>query len=260
MQRKTRAVNAGERRLNVAITRSRSGMIVVSSLTSADLASSGATSEGFRCFKAFLQYLEAAATLSDFGITNQRFTRRNNGVSNLVFCDSPFEEQVVEFLENHGITEIECQYGCGKFRIDIVIKERGKNLLAIECDGAAYHSSLVARTRDRARQRILETRGWRGRIHRVWSTNWWHFEKQEKEAILAAISSARQAQQNPGSRTKSRQHPPPPQTSAAVHEQQEYQELKPAGITVDDAENVHEKEHEAKIEPDGLPALLVRPR
>ena len=184
----------GERRLNVAITRSRSGMIVVSSLTSADLASSGATSEGFRCFKAFLQDLEAAATLSDFGITNQRFTRRNNGVSNLVFCDSPFEEQVVEFLENHGITEIECQYGCGKFRIDIVIKERGKNLLAIECDGAAYHSSLVARTRDRARQRILETRGWRGRIHRVWSTNWWHFEKQEKEAILAAISSARQAQ------------------------------------------------------------------
>ena len=60
------------------------------------------------------------------------------------------------------------------------MKERGKNLLAIECDGAAYHSSLVARTRDRARQRILEGRGWRGRIHRVWSTNWWYFEQQEE--------------------------------------------------------------------------------
>ena len=184
----------GERRLNVATTRSRSGMIVVSSLTSADLAASSANSEGFRCFKAFLLDLETAATACDFGITNQRFVKRNNGVSNTVFCDSPFEEQVVEFLENNGITGIECQHGCGKFRIDIVIKERGKNLLAIECDGAAYHSSLVARTRDRARQRILEARGWRGRIHRVWSTNWWHFEKQEKEAILAAISSARQAQ------------------------------------------------------------------
>jgi len=203
----------GERRLNVAITRSRSGMIVVSSLTSADLASSGATSEGFRCFKAFLQDLEAAASVNDFGITNQRFTRRNNGVSNLVFCDSPFEEQVVEFLENQGITEIECQYGCGKFRIDIVIKERGKNLLAIECDGAAYHSSLVARTRDRARQRILETRGWRGRIHRVWSTNWWHFENQEKQAILAAISSARQAH-SASSRARSSSHHTRPHAGA----------------------------------------------
>ena len=44
-------------------------MIVVSSLTSADLAAAGATSESFRCFKAFLQDLEAAAALSNFGIT-----------------------------------------------------------------------------------------------------------------------------------------------------------------------------------------------
>jgi len=48
---------------------------------------------------------------------------------------------------------------------------------------------LVARTRDRARQRVLETLGWR--IHRVWSTNWWYFEQQEKAAIIAAINAAR---------------------------------------------------------------------
>jgi very-short-patch-repair endonuclease len=230
----------GERRLNVAITRSRSGMIIVSSLTTADLASSGAASEGFRCFKAFLQDLETAQTISNFGITNQRFQKRNNGVSNLVFCDSPFEEQVVEFLENQGITEIECQYGCGKFRIDIVIKERGKNLLAIECDGAAYHSSLVARTRDRARQRILESRGWRGRIHRVWSTNWWHFEAQEKQAILAAISAARQANRN--TRTQSPAVPvslPPTATISTrpLHDIEE-PENSDVDVGVDDAGNV----------------------
>jgi very-short-patch-repair endonuclease len=210
----------GERRLNVAVTRSRSGMIVVSSLTSADLASSGATSEGFRCFKAFLQDLEAAANASNFGITAQRFQRRNNGISNLVFCDSPFEEQVVEFLENQGFTELECQHGCGKFRIDIVVKERGKNLLAIECDGAAYHSSLVARTRDRARQRILEGRGWRGRIHRVWSTNWWYFEQQEKQAILAAIAAARQALQAANTRAQAQQRSSGTPATAVAHEQQ----------------------------------------
>jgi hypothetical protein len=35
----------------------------------------------------------------------------------------------------------------------------------------------------------LEKLGWR--VHRVWSTNWWHFEQQEKEGIVAAINSAR---------------------------------------------------------------------
>ena len=180
--------SGGERRLNVAITRSRSGMIVVSSLKAADLEASGAQSRGFRCLKALLTDLETTEQARNFGIGSKRFERRKDGVSNVVYCDSPFEEQVVEFLENEGY-EIECQYGAGRFFLDIVVKERGKNLLAIECDGAGYHSSLVARTRDRARQRILEKLGWR--IHRVWSTNWWFFEQQEKEAIIAAINSAR---------------------------------------------------------------------
>jgi very-short-patch-repair endonuclease len=180
--------SGGERRLNVAITRSRSGMIVVSSLKAADLEASGAQSGGFRCLKVLLTDLENAEQTRSFGIGSKRFERQRDGVSNVVYCDSPFEEQVVEFLENGGY-EIECQYGAGKFWLDIVVKERGRNLLAIECDGAGYHSSLVARTRDRARQRILEKKGWR--IHRVWSTNWWYFVEQEKESIIAAINSAR---------------------------------------------------------------------
>ena len=180
--------SGGERRLNVAIARSRNGLIVVSSLKAADLEVSGAQSKGFQCLKALLLDLENTEQARTFGIGNKRFTKRRDGISNVVYGDSPFEEQVVEFLENEGY-EIECQYGAGKFWIDVVVKERGRNILAIECDGAGYHSSLVARTRDRARQRVLETQGWR--IHRVWSTNWWYFEQQEKEAIIAAINAAR---------------------------------------------------------------------
>jgi very-short-patch-repair endonuclease len=178
----------GERRLNVAITRSRSGLVVVSSLKVADLEATHAQSRGFHCLKAFLAELENIDQARTFGIDSKRFERKYDGVSNVVYCESPFEEQVVEFLENEGY-EIECQYGAGKYRLDIIVKEKGKKLLAIECDGAAYHSSLVARTRDRARQRVLENLGWR--FHRVWSTNWWQFEQQEKDGIVAAIDSAR---------------------------------------------------------------------
>lgn len=179
----------GERRLNVAITRSRSGMTIVSSMKVTDLLGTNAQSRGFNCLKEFLAELENEESNRAFGIGNKRFARKNDGVSNIVYCESPFEEQVVEFLENEGY-DIECQYGAGRFRLDIVVKELGKNILAIECDGAAYHSSLVARTRDRARQRVLENMGWR--IHRVWSTNWWDFEQQEKENLIRAINRARQ--------------------------------------------------------------------
>jgi very-short-patch-repair endonuclease len=185
--------SGGERRLNVAITRSRSGMTVVSSLKLADLATSGAQSNGFRCLKALLMDLENSEQTRNYGISSRRFEKSNNGVNNQVHCESPFEEQVVEFLENEGY-DLECQYGDGRYRLDIVVKQRGRYLLAIECDGARYHSSLVARTRDRARQNILKSRGWS--IHRVWSTNWWYFEEQEKQAIIDAINSARGGIQN----------------------------------------------------------------
>ena len=178
--------SGGERRLNVAITRSRSGMIIVSSLKVSDLEATDAKSRGFQCLKEFLAELENIDQ-ARYGIGNNRFESNNNGISNVVYCESLFEEQVVEFLENEGY-EVECQYGAGKCRIDIVVKDRGKNILAIECDGAAYHSSLSARTRDRARQRVLEKLGWR--FHRVWSTNWWQNEQSEKDGIVAAITAA----------------------------------------------------------------------
>lgn len=180
--------SGGERRLNVAITRSRNGLTVVSSLKSTDLDKSNAQSKGFQCLKAFLLDLEINVTARNYGVGHERFSSIKDGISNVVYCESPFEEQVVEFLENEGY-EIECQYGAGKFRLDIVVKENGRNLIAIECDGAGYHSSLVARTRDRSRQRILESLGWR--FHRVWSTNWWFFDQQEKEGLIAAINAAR---------------------------------------------------------------------
>ena len=139
--------------------------------------------------EALLLDLENTEQARTFGIGNKRFTKRRGWNSNVVYCDSPFEEQVVEFLENEGYPRSNANTVRVSFGSISLSRTRGRNILAIECDGAGYHSSLVARTRDRARQRVLETLGWR--IHRVWSTNWWYFEEQEKEAIIAAINTAR---------------------------------------------------------------------
>ena len=64
----------------------------------------------------------------------------------------------------------------------------GQNVPAGECDGAAYHSTVTARTRDRARQQHLEARGWR--FHRIWSRSWFNNSDEEGRKLLEAFHNA----------------------------------------------------------------------
>jgi hypothetical protein len=61
-------------------------------------------------------------------------------------------------------------------------------MLAVECDGATYHSSKSARDRDRIRQSVLEGLGWR--FHRIWSTDWFRNRHKETERLGDAIKAA----------------------------------------------------------------------
>ena len=72
-----------------------------------------------------------------------------------------------------------------------VVERPGRYLLAVECDGATYHSALWARERDRLRQDILEDLGWR--FHRIWSTDWFYRRQAEVERLATALRSAQQA-------------------------------------------------------------------
>jgi hypothetical protein len=67
-------------------------------------------------------------------------------------------------------------------------RKPGRYVLGIECDGAAYHSSVVARDRDRLRQEVLEGLGWR--LHRIWGPSWYRDRARELHRLDAAIQSA----------------------------------------------------------------------
>jgi hypothetical protein len=87
--------------------------------------------------------------------------------------ESPFEEEVVSCLADFiEPSRIKLQYKLGWFRVDIVLisKNTQEPLIAIECDGAAYHSSDLAYANDIFRQNILESY-WL-KFHRIYSTNW----------------------------------------------------------------------------------------
>ena len=84
--------------------------------------------------------------------------------------------------------EVERSIGCAGFRVDMAIvdpEDPGRYMVGIECDGAMYHSSAVARDRDRLREQVLEGLGWK--IIHVWSTDWYRNREETQKKLLNAI-------------------------------------------------------------------------
>ena len=167
----------GERRLNVLFSRARVRCVVFASFDPGDIDPSRTMREGPRVLKRFL----------DFAKSGVMAERSATGLD----ADSPFEEDVARVIGNLGFLA-DPQVGTEGFRIDIGVRHPdrpGQYLLAVECDGAAYHSALWARERDRLRQDVLENLGWR--FHRIWSTDWFHRREQEIERLRRALDHAR---------------------------------------------------------------------
>jgi len=167
----------GHRRLNVLITRAKLAMRVFCNFRADELELDAGASLGVRALKNFLKYAE----------TGELEVARETGKA----ADSPFELEVIEALRERNY-EVEPQVGTAGYFIDIAVKDPeypGRYVLAIECDGAAYHSSRSARDRDRLRQGVLEGLGWN--FHRIWSTDWFRNRQQEITRAVAAIEAAR---------------------------------------------------------------------
>jgi very-short-patch-repair endonuclease len=101
-----------------------------------------------------------------------------------------FEADIYEALTARNMKLVP-QVGCSSFRIDFRVchpTEPGRFILAIEADGATYHSSYTARDRDRLRQQILQNLGWS--FHRIWSTDWFLRRHEEIDRTLAAYERA----------------------------------------------------------------------
>lgn len=167
----------GERRLNVAVTRARSRISVISSFSSADMDPSRLRSDGARMLRDYLIYVESGGT--DLGARQRERDSLN-----------PFEHDVFSQLTAAGLS-LECQVGCSGYWIDFAAKhpsEPGRFVLAIEADGVMYHSSATARDRDRLRQDHLERLGWR--FQRIWSSDWFRHRDREIAKVVAAYTDA----------------------------------------------------------------------
>jgi len=173
----------GERRLNVAVTRARRHMRVFSTLRHDQIQLSQTRAVGVQHLRTFLDFARRGVVALD----------EATHLAADAQTESPFEDAVLDVLQEWGWSVVP-QVGCSGYRIDLAVEDPtrlGSFLLAVECDGATYHSSTSARARDRQRQEVLEGLGWR--FHRIWSTDWWHDRPGELVKLERALEAAEAA-------------------------------------------------------------------
>lgn len=184
--------DGGENRLNVAISRAKEKIFVVTSIEPEELLVDSTKNNGPKLFKQYLEYVKAIDARNNELAESilLSLADRNTQEQNQIIFDSEFEEEVYKKLIERGYN-VKTQYGVGGYRIDLVIQGQSEeNILGIECDGRLYHSAKSARERDYHRQKYLESRGWK--IYRIWSTNWWRnpdLEIQKLENYIKKIES-----------------------------------------------------------------------
>jgi hypothetical protein len=179
-------IEGGERRLNVAITRARQRMTVVSALRASDLDPERLKARGAIMLRDFLAYAETGGRRGDDGTLFAANPQSGD----------PLRRDLAERLRREGLTVHE-DYGSANQRIDLAVEDpyhRGRGLIAVETDGDRYAALRSTRDRDRLRPEQLARLGW---IHeRVWSTDVFRDPAREISRIVAIARETRVPQRD----------------------------------------------------------------
>ncbi len=171
----------GENRLNVAITRAKKKIYVVTSIEPEELDRAETTkNNGPKLLKKYLQYVRAVSENKPQEIKDILSTMHKSSTN--IDPIGAYEIQIKEALENLGY-EVDINLGNTDYKLSLGVFDRELNtyVLGVECDYRAFHSSTSILERDVYRFKFLESRGWV--IVRVWSRDWWL----SREKVLADL-------------------------------------------------------------------------
>ena len=190
------SVEGGENRLNVAITRAKEKIYVVTSIEPEELQVEGTKNAGPKIFKNYLKYVraisnkkykEASFILESFKPTLPQ--------SNDVIVLNGLENEIKAELVKLGY-DVETNLGNTDYKISLAVydKKLDRYLLGIECDYTAFQSSDSILERDVYRNKFLSSRGWS--IMRVWSRDWWLNKSRVIQNIVKTINNNKKKLEN----------------------------------------------------------------
>lgn len=175
--------DGGWRRLNVAITRARRRVEVVSSFRASDMRET--SSQGLRALRGYLDF--AARGPQSLGIDPSVAEAAADEGADVL-------DDVFHVVSAWGF-DVDREVGSADFRVGLAVRHPdrpGEFVLGIESDGPAYSSAATARDRDRLRANVLESLGWR--LHRVWTVSWFRDRDGEIARLRAALDGALEGQ------------------------------------------------------------------
>jgi hypothetical protein len=186
----------GERRLNVAVTRAREKIILVTSMPVSDVSdwlTAGRTPDKPLDFlQAYLDYARrvSAGDLSAVEIARKRLggARSNERATGNVENDG-FVEAVGRLIADEGFEPIQpAQRDAFSLDFAVVDPRTGRYGIGIECDSPTH--TLLRRARDREVWRPRVLRGQVPQVHRVSSQNWYQDPEGEKEKLRSALRTS----------------------------------------------------------------------
>jgi primosomal replication protein N'' len=203
----------GERRLNVAVTRARQKVVMITSMPIADVSDMLSTQRPPASPRDYLQgYLEYARALSagDFVSSQSLLGRlhadRGRARNEHKRQGDGFTDAVAAYIRSLGWEPVAADEG-DTFGLDFAIEDPATGLYAIgiECDSPRHPLLGRARAREIWRRKVL------GRsiphIHRISSQGWHRDANAEREALRQAIHAALGGPFPSQARVNATQHP-----------------------------------------------------
>ena len=179
------SAEGGENRLNVAVTRARKKVIIVTSIEPEELKVDTAKNLGPKLLQKYLMYARAvskADTEETAAILAGLDAPDLNGPEQITNLTS-IEERIKVKLEASGY-KVDTSLGNSTSKISLAVYDEklDKYLVGVELDRDAFLSSDSSMERDVYKPRFYESRGWS--IMRIWSRDWWLYPGKVIKSII----------------------------------------------------------------------------
>lgn len=164
----------GERRLNVAVTRAKRRMTVISSFTERDVDPTRSKASGVLLLKAFLDYAATGGEADETAFDGM---------------GSVLHRMIEQALTASG-HEVIVAPGASADRLDLAVvdPDTGVPVVAIDIDGPGYAGRPSVRDRDRLRPEQLSRLGWE--YVSTWSQDWYRDTESARASIVEKVESA----------------------------------------------------------------------
>ena len=181
------SADGGENRLNVAITRAKSKIYVVTSIEPEELKVDTSKHQGPKLLKQYLTYARAVSDGKDDEVRAvlSELDPTEHVKETPIVPMTSVEDQIKEKLEKLGYS-VDTRIGNRNSRISLAVYDPKKDryLVGVELDKDAFATTASTMERDVYKPRFLESRGWT--ILRVWCRDWWLYPGKVVKAIVQA--------------------------------------------------------------------------